>query len=144
MRALTILATVLAAGASPVAAQVTNAEAEAAIMAYVNAVIAGDRAGLMEILAPEFQIQRPDGTGHDRETYVAGEFLTIARFLGISDLYVTSTDDLMVARYVLHLNSTLDGRAVEALAPRLTVFRREGDAWLVVAHANFAQVEAPR
>lgn len=34
----------------------------------------------------------------------------------------------------------LDGRAVEALAPRLTVFRREGDVWLVVTHANFAQI----
>lgn len=142
MRPIIFLGAALTVLSSNALAQVTEAEAEAAIMTYVNAVIAGDRSRLMEILAPEFQIQRPDGTGHDRETYVAGEFLAISQFLGISDLFATSTGDIMVARYVLHLNSTLDGRPVEALAPRLTVFRRDGDAWLVVAHANFAQIEA--
>lgn len=144
MRAPIFLAAALAVLAMPASAQVTDEEAEAAIMAYVNAVMAADRAALLELLAPEFQIQRPDGTGYDREAYVAGEFLTIAEFLGLSDLRVTANGDIMVARYVLHLNSTLDGRVVEALAPRLTVFRREGDTWLVVAHANFAQVEALR
>ncbi|MGD9739633.1 MAG: nuclear transport factor 2 family protein [Bauldia sp.] len=130
-----------AAIALPASAQVTDEEAEAAIMAYVNAVQAADRDVLMTILAPEFQIQRATGIGHGREDYIAGEFLTISEFLGLSDLHVTSQGDLMVARYILHLNATLDGRTVEVQAPRLTVFRREGDQWLVVAHANFAQVE---
>jgi ketosteroid isomerase-like protein len=138
-KTLLMLAAVIVA-ATPVRAQVTNAEAEAAVMAYVDAVTAGDRTALMAILAPEFQIQRPDGTGYGREAYVAGEFLSISRFLGLADLNVTSTGDIMVVRYVLRLNSTLDGRPVEVEAPRLTVFRRDGDRWLVVAHANFAQV----
>ena len=29
---------------------------------------------------------------------------------------------------------------VQALAPRLSVLRREGAGWLMVAHANFAQI----
>lgn len=144
MRALSPIgpaAVAMIAVAAPVAAQVTEAEAEAAIMAYVDAVTAGDQAALLAILAPEFQIQRPDGAGNERADYVAGAFPTITEFLGISDLHVTADGDLMVTRYVLHLSAVLEGRPVEALAPRLTVFRREGERWLVVAHANFARIE---
>ncbi|MCW5716063.1 MAG: nuclear transport factor 2 family protein [Bauldia sp.] len=138
-KTLSMLVAVVVA-ATPVRAQVTDTEAEAAVLAYVEAVAAGDRTELMAILAPEFQIQRPDGTGHGREAYVAGEFLSISAFLGLSDLNVTSNGDIMVVRYILRLNATLDGRLVEVQAPRLTVFRRDGDRWIVVAHANFAQV----
>jgi hypothetical protein len=29
---------------------------------------------------------------------------------------------------------------MQAEAPRLTVFRRSGDTWPIVAHANFAEI----
>ena len=57
------------------------------------------------------------------------------------DLVATAADGLMVARYVLVVDETLDGRTLTRRAPRLTVFRRDGDRWLVVAHANFAAAE---
>jgi ketosteroid isomerase-like protein len=47
----------------------------------------------------------------------------------------------MVVRYVLSLNATVDGKEEQRSAPRLTVFRRDGDRWLVVAHANFARLQ---
>ena len=58
----------------------------------------------------------------------------------ITDLVETRDGDLMVVRYALDIGGTLDGKAIAGRAPRLTVFRKAGDAWLVVAHANFAPV----
>ncbi len=47
----------------------------------------------------------------------------------------------MVVRYTLIVAETVGGVTVERHAPRITVFRREGETWLVVAHANFARLE---
>ncbi|MGD9740045.1 MAG: nuclear transport factor 2 family protein [Bauldia sp.] len=130
-----------AAVAMPALAQeVTNEEAEAAIMAWLEAIMAGP-AALETVLAPEFQIQRFDGTGFDRAGYIGGGAATITEILGIHDLNISTHEDLLVTRYVLDLAETIGGVAVERQAPRLTVFRRDGDAWLVVAHANFARLE---
>jgi hypothetical protein len=38
------------------------------------------------------------------------------------------------------VSETVGGKRVDAYAPRMTVFRKSGDAWLVVAHANFAPI----
>jgi hypothetical protein len=126
--------------AMPAAAQVTNEEAEAAVMTWLDAIIAGP-AALETVLAPEFQIQRADGNGLDRAAYIGGGAATIIEIHGIHGLVVTTHDDLMVVRYLLVVAETVGGVMVEREAPRLTVFRREGDAWLVVAHANFARLE---
>ncbi len=124
--------------AAPARAQ-TAADAEAAVMVWLNAIKSGDAARISAILAPEFQIQRADGTGFDRVGYLTG-FAIITEIIAVSDVVVTAAGDIMVVRYQLRLTSTVDGRPTEALAPRLTVFRREGDVWLVVAHANFARL----
>ncbi|MGV8839981.1 MAG: nuclear transport factor 2 family protein [Bauldia sp.] len=126
--------------AAPVAAQVTNAEAEAAVMVWLNAIIAGP-AALETVLAPEFQIQRADGNGLDRAGYIGGGAAVITEIHGIENLVVTTHDDLMVVRYSLIVAETVGGVTVEREAPRLTVFRREGETWLVVAHANFARLD---
>ena len=50
----------------------------------------------------------------------------------------------MVVRYELIVDEIIDGKRIDRRAPRLTVFRQVGDAWLVVAHANFgAGTERP-
>jgi hypothetical protein len=48
----------------------------------------------------------------------------------------------MVTRYVAKVRETRDGKVVETTAPRLTVFRKDGDKWLAVAHGNFAELRA--
>src|SRR5690606_23004029 len=126
--------------AMPAAAQVTNEEAEAAVMAWLNAIVAGP-AALETVLAPEFQIQRADGNGLDRAGYIGGGAATITAIDGIDNLVVTTHDDLLVVRYELRVAETIGGVTIERHAPRLTVFRRDGDVWLVVAHANFARLE---
>ena len=45
-----------------------------------------------------------------------------------------------MARYNLKLEQKIGDKAVQKLAPRLSVLRRDGSGWLMVAHANFAQI----
>lgn len=118
-------------------------EAEAAVRSFVDAVANGDRAGLAAVLAPEFQIMRSNGVGYGREDYLAQGLSTVS-IEGtpvIENLTVTRQGDVMVTRYSLATSMTVSGKAVAAEAPRLSVFRREGDRWLIVAHANFAAIE---
>jgi hypothetical protein len=58
----------------------------------------------------------------------------------IETLVVTGYGDYLVARYVLPLGPTLGSERELADGPRLTVFRKSGQTWLVVAHANFAAI----
>lgn len=115
----------------------STAAAHQAVTAFVGAVSSADVAALQAILAPEFQIMRANGVGYDREGYIASELPTIGEWRH-EDLVATAAGDLLVARYELVADGTLDSTPMVRRAPRLTVFRRDGDRWLVVAHANFA------
>jgi len=137
-------ALVLPAPLSPAAAAgdaALDAEATGAINAWFAAIMSRDPATLGKVLAPEFQIMRADGSGYDAAGYPASELPVIARMPTVEDLVATREGDILVTRYMVNLDSTRDGKTVEAHAPRLTVFRKSGDAWLVVAHGNFAVLE---
>lgn len=141
--ALGVLAGMAGAALVPVSAlaggTVNEAEAKAAIMAWLDALASGDPAAVAKVLAPEFQIQRSDGTGFDAKSYVAN----LPAFKSkpeIKDLAFSGMGDLLVARYNLMLEQKIASKPVQALAPRLSVFRRDGAGWLIVAHANFAQI----
>lgn len=129
------------ASAAEAADPALAAEATGAINAWFAAIMSRDPATLGKVLAPEFQIMRADGSGYDAAGYPTSELPVIAEMPTIEDLVATREGDILVARYMVNLDSTRDGKTVEAYAPRLTVFRRSGDAWLVVAHGNFATLE---
>lgn len=116
-------------------------EAEAAVRTWVDTVASGDEAAVRDMLAPEFQLVRSDGSAYDAVEYVAGGIPRIDAGIEISDVVATGFGDHMVVRYVLDLRETVGSGRIAGTAPRLTVFRRDSDDWLVVAHANFAQVE---
>jgi ketosteroid isomerase-like protein len=116
-------------------------EAGKAVEAWVGAVASGDPDKVRAVLAPEFQIVRSDGSAHDLEGYVAGGMSKLDDVPEIAELAVTGYGDQMIVRYVLTLEGSVDGKHMADKAPRLTVFRRKNDAWLVVAHANFARLE---
>jgi ketosteroid isomerase-like protein len=126
-------------GVSTAFAQSTE-DAGAAVEAWLDAVLVGTPEALSAVLAPEFQIQRANGTGHDRAGYIEGGAAQLAEF-SASDLIVTRYEDILVVRYTLVVSETIDGQPVERTAPRLTVFRYGDGRWLVVAHANFAEVQ---
>ena len=141
--ALGVLAGVAGATLIPIAAvagaAVTEAEAREAIMAWLDALASHDPAIVAGVLAPEFQIQRSDGSGFDATSYLSN----LPKFGGkpeIRDLAFSANGELLVTRYSLLLEQKIGSKPVQALAPRLSVFRRERAGWLISAHANFAQI----
>jgi ketosteroid isomerase-like protein len=115
--------------------------AKPALDAWLEAVFKRDPALLDAVLAPEFQILRADGTAHDKAGYMASALPVIEEMPQVDDLVVTGTPELFVARYLLVARQTRDGVAVEITAPRLSVFRKDGDRYRIVAHANFAALD---
>jgi ketosteroid isomerase-like protein len=118
-----------------------DAEARKVVAEWVQAVGSGDKAVVEAMLAPEFQIVRADGATYTVADYVKDGLPTIAKAPEIDRLMGTRYGDYLVVRYWLKLDATVGGAAMERLAPRLTVFRKSGDKWLVVAHSNFAPIK---
>lgn len=127
------------------AAETSVAERDAAGLAANNAwwgaLVKGTAEAIGPVLAPEFQIMRADGSSYDKKDYLASALPKVAAIPQFSRMAVTAHGDLLVTRYWVTVKETRNGAMVEAHAPRLTVFRREGDSWLVSAHANFATLE---
>ena len=73
-----------------------------------------------------------------------GEFHSHAGLIAHEDLVVTRADDIMVVRYFLRIDETIDGAEIESRAPRLTAFRKIDGAWKAVSHANFGATAPPQ
>jgi len=132
----------LMAASSPARAAelLSEQRARQALDPWYDAIFSGDPAAVAGVLAPEYQILRADGTAHDKEAYLQAlpKHNTRATF---SDIVATGDDHIMVIRYLIESDQVADGKAVRGTSPRLSVFRREGDRWLLSAHANFAPVK---
>lgn len=114
-------------------------DARAAISSWLDALQSGDPAKVEPVLAPESQILRSDGSGHDKASYL----LNLPKQTSkpeISDLAFSGSGDGIAVRYILNVEQTINNKPVQAQAPRLSVFRKGGAGWLIVAHANFAQI----
>ena len=122
----------------PAAAENLTETARTALVAFTNGVLAGSEA-LAPLLAPEYQIMRGNGVGYDRDGYLNRGVGTVSAAPDFSheDIVVTRHDDMMVVRYYLRIDETIQGKPIKKRAPRLTVFRMIDGVWKVVAHANF-------
>lgn len=122
--------------------QMTNPETVAgkAVDGWLTAVASGEVDRIRPILAPEFQIARADGSAYNAADYLASDLPRFTAMPSVAKLVATGYGDHLVARYWLTVDAMIGDQAMEAEAPRLTVFRRSGDTWLVVAHANFATI----
>jgi Domain of unknown function (DUF4440) len=113
----------------------------AALKTFWSAIVTGTPQALDPVLAPEYQIERADGSGYDKAGYLKSELPKVTALPEFTGVRVTGTSDLLVVRYEVTTDQTRAGKRVQRHAPRLTVFRKQGDNWLVVAHANFATLE---
>lgn len=122
--------------------QKTTEEARAAVSAFVEGVHHGPDA-IAPLLAPEYQIMRSNGVGYDRAGYIGQGVGTVKSGpdFALDELVATQADDVMVVRYLLSVEETIEGKTVAKRAPRLTVFRKIDGQWKVVAHGNFASIE---
>ena len=146
MRAIALilaLCAALSASASALASELEET-ARAAIVAFTEAVVAGPEA-VAPMLAPEYQIMRANGVGYDRDGYIANVGRVAAQpNFAHDEIVVTAADDVMVVRYFLRIEETIEGAPVAHRAPRMTVFRWIDGAWKVVAHANFGATTPPQ
>ena len=120
-------------------AAVSEAEAQGAIDGFLDALFSGDVAKVDQVLAREFQILRSDGKSYDKVSYLGALPKHNVRAT-TSNLKVTGHDGVIVVTYTSKIDQTIGGQPVQAVSPRLSVFHKEGDRWLIVAHANFAQI----
>lgn len=124
------------AGAGPA---ITEDQARETILAWIAALATNNAEAVGKLLAPEFQIMRSNGKVFTKESYLKG--LSGRRAdPTIREISVTSHGDVAVACYILSIDETLNGKAVETVAPRLTVLRHAEEGWLIAAHANFARI----
>jgi hypothetical protein len=126
--------------ARPAAMQIGEVEREGrkAVDVWLKTVASGNVAAVRAVLAPEFQITRSDGAAYNAGEYVRSSLPKFDAMPAPDRLVVTSYRDHLIARYWMKAGETIGGKRIEGYAPRLTIFRKSGDAWLVVAHANFA------
>jgi len=117
-----------------------DAQARQALDRFFAAVMSGESGNVDAVLAPEFQIQRANGSRYNAGSYPNSHLPVIAKMPSVERLRVTSGDDIIVTSYVIKVDETLDGAVVQAIAPRLTVFRKIGEDWQVVSHGNFAPI----
>jgi hypothetical protein len=132
-----ISALVVSAAGATAAEQISPEEALKALDPWADALLTGDPALVDKVLAPEFQILRSDGSGHDKASYLKSLPRQRVRSK-FSDIVATGTGDVMVLRYRIDTDQTIEGKEVKGISPRLSVFRREASQWLICAHANFA------
>jgi ketosteroid isomerase-like protein len=127
----------MAAGTAGAEAALSEEQARAALDPWIDAIMTGDPAAVEKVLAPEYQILRSDGSGHDKAGYLRALPKHNAATV-FSDIIATGDGGVMVIRYRIETDQTVNGKAVKGVSPRLSVFRRDGDRWLLSAHANFA------
>ncbi len=114
-------------------------EAKDAIMSFLNAIQSKDPAVVGKVLAPEFQIARSDGTGFNKADYL-NNLPKPSSPPEVDKISATVDGDLLVARYVVNVKQTIDGKEAQTVAPRLSAFRKTEGGWLLSAHANFAKI----
>ena len=118
---------------------VSQAEAQGAIDSFLDALFTGDPVEVDKVLGREFQILRSDGKSYDKVSYLGALPKHSVRPV-TSGIKATGHDGVLVATYTIKTEQTIDGQPVEAISPRLSVFHKEADRWLIVAHANFAKI----
>lgn len=95
-----------------------------------------DVAGLRTFLAPEFQVQRADGSRQTKAEYLSN--LPTVLSYKLRDLRTTSQPTAVVVTYQAAAVEIINGRHFgTGYEPRLSVFVRGAQGWQIVAHANF-------
>lgn len=103
---------------------------------YLGLLKSKDAVGLDRFLAPEFQVQRADGSGASKAEYLRS-LPTITDFV-VTDAVGTQKKGTLVVRYLANVAGVTNGKAYSAgAAPRLSTFTWDGRRWQLSSHANF-------
>ena len=140
--ALGVGASAGAAAAHPVeqrsAPKLTNptATAKPLVNRFFTLVQHKDVAALAKFMSPAFQLERADGTGTDKATYLTA--LPTVQTFEITNLSAAESGSVLVVRYLATATGIVNGKPyTPGPAPRLSVFTWNGSSWQIAAHANF-------
>jgi ketosteroid isomerase-like protein len=90
-----------------------------------------------DLMAPNFIIQRADGSSANRDEYLAKP-AQVSEFTLGKDLSALQSGNTLTVRWSIRVTEAIDGvQYTDVEAPRLTVFEWTGDAWKIVGYANF-------
>jgi hypothetical protein len=129
------LAPIAAASPAPHLAN-QNATGKALVVQFFTLLKNKDAAGLQTFLAPNFQVQRADGTADGKTHYLAN--LPKVFSFQISRVIVSYANGTIVVRYLAKATGLVAGhRYTPGWAPRLSVFSWNGARWQLSAHSNF-------
>ncbi len=112
-------------------------EATALVTAWLTALQRGDKAEIAGFLAPNFLIQRADGSTSNRDQYLlnppkVGTFTLGPEMVGIQD------GDSLTVRWSVEVDEIINGKPFhKGEAARLTGFHWTGARWQIASYANF-------
>lgn len=127
--------------AGPVDVPILADPAESArklVTRWLEALAAGE--SVEDLIAPNFQIQRSDGSTANRDQYLAQQ-ATISEFEIGDELFAYQSGRTLTVRWTIRVTEEVAGSRYEnVVAPRLTVFEWIDGTWLIVGYANFNPV----
>ena len=103
-------------------------------------LVAGDPDQLRAFLSPAFQVQRANGSGQNRNQYLAAiaKSTTVISDYALSDIKVTRAGGIVVVRYYSQTTQTISGTPYStAAAPRIVTFVQTPSGWRMTSNANF-------
>jgi hypothetical protein len=112
-----------------------TATATELVTAWLETLQAGE--SVADLMAPNFQIQRADGSFADREQYLANP-ATVSDFTLGDTVTALQSGNTLSVRWSIKITEVINGvQYTDVEAPRLTVFEWTGDAWQIVGYGNF-------
>ena len=130
-----VLAPVAAASPAPHLAS-QSATGKALVVQFFTLLKNKDAAGLQAFLAPNFQVQRADGSADGKVAYMK-KLPTVYSFR-IARVIASYANGSLVVRYLAKATGLVNGkRYTPGWAPRLSVFTWNGARWQLSAHSNF-------
>jgi hypothetical protein len=90
-----------------------------------------------DLVSENFQIQRADGSGADKEVYLDNP-AKVLEFTINEDISASQSGNTLSVRWSILVSEDANGVTYQDVsAPRLTVFEWIDDRWLIVGYANF-------
>lgn len=123
--------------AVPVLADPTES-ARQLVTVWLEALAAGE--SVEDLIAPNFQILRSDGSAANRDQYLAQQ-ARISEFEIGNELFAYQAGRTLTVRWTIKVTEDVGGVLYDdVVAPRLTVFEWIDGRWLIVGYANFNPV----
>jgi len=115
--------------------------AQKLVVAWLTALKDQDAAAIAANMAPNFQIERADGSGTDRKGYLAHP--SVVKDFTLKDpIIAIQSGNTLTVRWALKVSANINGVDYQdAEAPRLTTYVWHDGRWKIVSYANFNPVQ---